>query len=309
VPFSNKGVNLKLKILVTGASGLLGSKVVQELQLEGHQVIPTSHSKSLYPTSIILDITQNKDVYELITKTKPNIIVHAAAETKVDLCEKQPEYAHKVNVQGTRNIAKACQKAETKLIYISTDYVFNGETGNYIEEDKTNPINTYGLTKLQGERETKNNCKNYLILRTSVNFGWHQHKSNFATWIIASLRQGKTINVVTDHYNTPTLTDNLAQVIVETIEKDVTGVYHTSGSERISRYNFARKIAEIFNLNPKLIKLIKMKDLETSGIWLAKRPADSSLSIFKIQNVISTKILNVEEALKIMKRQKAQLHT
>jgi len=252
VPFSNKGVNLKLKILVTGASGLLGSKVVQELQLEGHQVIPTSHSKSLYPTSIILDITQNKDVYELITKTKPNIIVHAAAETKVDLCEKQPEYAHKVNVQGTRNIAKACQKAETKLIYISTDYVFNGETGNYIEEDKTNPINTYGLTKLQGERETKNNCKNYLILRTSVNFGWHQHKPNFATWII---------------------------------------------------------VAEIFNLNPKLIKLIKMKDLETSGIWLAKRPADSSLSIFKIQNVISTKILNVEKALKIMKRQKAQLHT
>ena len=295
-----------MKVLVTGASGLLGIKVVKELQRKGYEVIPTHRSKPLHPNSIKLDITEKEAVNNLITKTKPNIVIHAAAETNVDLCEKQPKHAHQVNVQGTRNIAKASQKTQAKLIYISTDYVFDGEKGNYTEEDRTNPINTYGLTKLKGEQETTKHCRNYLILRSSVNFGWHPYKQNFAIWIINSLRQSKRINVVTDHYNTPTLTDNLAQVIGEAIEKDLKGLYHASGAERISRYRFAEKIAEKFSLPRKLIKPTKMKNVETSGTWLAKRPRNSSLSTFKIQNETNTKLLNINEALEVMKKEETQ---
>lgn len=297
-----------MRILVTGASGLLGIEVVKKLRGEQHEVIPTHHSKPLHANSIKLDIIEKQAVNTLITKIKPNIVIHAAAQTNVDLCEKQPKHAHQVNVEGTRNIAKASQKAKGKLIYISTDYVFNGEKGNYTEEDQTNPINAYGLTKLKGEQETAKYCKNYLILRASVNFGWHPHKQNFATWIINCLRQGREINIVTDHYNTPTLTDNLAQVIGDAIEKDLKGLYHASGAERISSYQFAEKIAEKFSLPRNLIKTIKMKNLETSETWLAKRPRDSSLSTFKVQNEITTKILNINEALEVMKEEETQLH-
>lgn len=292
-----------MKVLVTGAGGLLGIKVVAELQRKKYEVIPTHHSKPLHPDSINLDITEREAVNNLITKIKPDIVIHAAAITNVDLCEKQPIHAHQVNAEGTRNIAKASLNTKARLIYVSTDYVFHGEKGNYTEEDQTNPINTYGLTKLLGEQETKKHPKNYLILRASVNFGWHPYKQNFATWIINSIRQGKTINVVTDHYNTPTLTNNLAQVIGEAIEKNLNGLYHASGAERISRYQFAEKIAQKFSLPKHLIKPIKMKNLETSGIWLAKRPPDSSLSTFKIQKQITTKLLKVDEALEIMKKE------
>lgn len=295
-----------MRILVTGASGLLGIKLLKEFQLKGYEVIPTHHSKPLHPNSMKLDITEKQAVNNLITKTKPDIIIHAAAETNVDLCEKRPKHAHHVNVQGTRNIAKASQKTRAKLTYVSTDYVFDGEKGNYTEEDLTNPINTYGLTKLKGEQEITKLCKNYLILRSSVNFGWHPYKQNFATWTINSLRKSKRINVITDHFNTPTLTDNLAQVIGEAIEKDLKGLYHASGAERISRYRFAEKIAEKFSLPRKLIKPTKMKNLETSGTWLAKRPRDSSLSTFKIQNEINTKLLNINEALEVLKKEETQ---
>jgi dTDP-4-dehydrorhamnose reductase len=290
---------MKKKLLVTGASGLLGSKIVK-ITRENYKVIPLYSSKPLNSNSLKLDITEREQVFSLFKKVKPDIVVHAASETNVDKCETEKEHAWKVNVDGTRNIAHACNKAEAKLIYISTDYVFDGEKGNYQEHDKPNPINYYGFTKLEGEKQVINTCKNYVILRTSVLYGWHPWKQNFATWIINQLKQNKEITVVEDHYNTPTLAENLAEITIEALQKDLQGLYHASGSQRISRYEFARQIAKTFHLNQNLIKPIKMGQLTA---WIAKRPKDSSLNTDKIQKQLKTKPLNITQGLKIMKKE------
>jgi len=288
----------KRKLLVTGASGLLGSKIV-EIAKNDYTVIPLHKTKPLHSNSLKLDITSTAEVLNLFHKLKPYAVIHAASETNVDKCETQEEHAWKINVEGTRNVAAAC-KAGTKLIYISTDYVFDGKKGNYTEDDTPNPINYYAVTKLEGEKQVVQNCKNFAILRTSVLYGWHPFKQNFATWVITQLEQNKEITVVEDHYNTPTLADNLAEMAIEAIQKDLQGVYHACGSERIGRYEFARQIAKAFGLNQSPIRPIKMEQLTA---WIAKRPKDSSLNTDKIRSQLEAKPLNITEGLDRMKKE------
>jgi len=285
------------RLLVTGASGLLGSRIV-EIAREDYDVIPLHNTKPLHPDSLKLDITNRKEVFNLFRKTKPDVLIHTAAETNVDKCETQRKLAWKINVEGTRNVAEACSEANAKMVYVSTDYVFNGEKGLYIEEDAPNPINHYGITKLEGEDQVKKTCKTHVILRTSVLYGWHPYKRNFAMWVINSLKQKKKISIITDHFNTPTLADNLAEMTIEAVQKDLQGLYHASGSQRISRYEFAQQIIKTFNLNQCLIKPIRMNQITA---WTAKRPKDSSLNVNKIKGLLKTKTLNICEGLEKMK--------
>jgi len=282
-----------VKISITGTSGLLGRKMV-ELARQHHNVLPTHSTKPFFPSSVKMDITNKSEVQQVFRKFMPKIVVHTAAETNVDKCEVDREHAWKVNAIGTRNVAEACKGIGAKIIYVSTDYVFNGEKGSYSEEDEPNPINYYGTTKLDGEKFVMDLCEDHVIARTSVLYGWHPWKSNFVKWVIESLRNEKQISVVNDHFNSPTLADNLAEILLKTIEKDLKGIYHTAGSERINRFDFTLKIAEIFNLNSSLIKPIKMNELK---VWVAKRPRDSSLCIDKIQRELKMKPLSVNEGL------------
>lgn len=291
--------NHNKRLLVTGTSGLLGSKIIK-LAEKGYTVVPTHRTKPLHSNSLRLDITNASDVLSVFRKLEPDIVAHTASETNVDKCETERESAWKINVEGTSNIAEACGEMDAKLVYISTDYVFGGERGNYVEEDKPNPVNYYGLTKLEGEKQVIRHCKDYVILRTSVLYGWHPWKQNFATWVIGQLKQDKKIKVVEDHYNTPTLADNLALMAIEATQKELQGLYHASGSERISRYEFAIQIAKIFNLDSNLIKPIKMNQLTA---WVAKRPRDSSLNTSKIRKALKVKPLNITEGLARMKEE------
>ena len=288
-------VSLK-KILVIGASGLLGSKLVDALS-KRYEVFPSHNTQAVYPNSIRMDVVDRERVLRIISEIKPDFVVHAAAETNVDKCETDRELAWSVNAEGTRNIAEACRRVGARLVYISTDYVFDGEKGLYSEEEPARPVNYYGLTKLKGEEFVRELCEDFIIVRTSVLYGWHQRKLNFATWVIDSLRNGKTINVVEDHCNSPTLADNLAEMIVEIVGMDVTGVYHLAGSERASRYDFAMKIADVFGFDRSLIMPAKMKDLK---VWVAKRPQDSSLSVDKAKHELKVSLLDVREGLRRM---------
>jgi len=285
------------RILVTGGSGLLGSKMVQ-LAGSNHQIIPTHFRESLFTGSVRMDITNKQEVIQTLRKTNPAIVIHTAAETNVDKCEKEREWAWKANVEGASNIAEICGKMNARMIYVSTDYVFDGEKGLYAEEDTPNPVNYYGLTKLKGEELVAKYCQDFVIVRTSVLYGLHPRRLNFATWVIESLKIGKNIQVVDDHFNSPTLADNLARALLEADEKDLKGFYHMAGSERISRFEFSFKIAEQFGLDSSLIKPVKMNELKA---WIAKRPRDSSLSIEKARKTLKTKFLNVEESLNSMK--------
>jgi dTDP-4-dehydrorhamnose reductase len=285
------------RLLITGANGLLGNKAVV-LASRNYKVIPLHHVKPLHDNSLEVDIANEEQVLSIFRKLRPDAVIHAAAETNVDKCETQKEHAWNVNVEGTRNVAEACAEVSAKLIHISTDYVFDGEKGHYEEEDKPNPISYYGLTKLEGERRVIAHCRNYAILRASVIYGWHPWKQNFATWVISQLRQNEEISVVEDHYNTPTLADNLAEMALEVLQRDLKGLYHASGSERISRYEFAKQIAESFQLDSSLVKTVKMGQLVA---WMAKRPRDSSLSTDKIRKQLRTRPLNITEGLDRMK--------
>jgi dTDP-4-dehydrorhamnose reductase len=287
------------RLLITGANGLLGNKAVV-LASRNYEVMPLHHVKPLHDNSLEVDIADKEQVLSIFRELWPDAVIHAAAETNVDRCETQKEHAWNVNVEGTRNVAEACEKIGAKLVYISTDYVFDGEKGNYKEGDRPNPINYYAVTKLEGEKQVIQNCKNLAILRTSVLYGWHPLKRNFATWVINELEQNKEITVVEDHYNTPTLADNLAEMAIEAIPKDLQGVYHACGSERIGRYEFARQIARAFDLNQNLIRPIKMEQLTA---WIAKRPRDSSLNTDKIRSQLEAKPLNITEGLDRMKKE------
>ncbi len=291
-----------MRLLVTGASGLLGWRVINVALKRGHEVF-TIYNKHPIKAGIAvkLDITDSEGVKDIIRKLKPDVIIHTAAYTDVDGCESNKDLAWRVNAEATKHIAEASTNVNAHLIYVSTDYVFDGERGLYREDDKPNPINYYGYTKLMGEEFVKQYAKSWCIARTSVIYGWGGSKLNFATWLIENLKQGRQVKILTDQYVSPTLNTNLAQMLVEIAERRLCGILHTAGASRVSRYEFARKLAQTFNLNPDLITPAKMNELQ----WRARRPRDSSLDVSKSFKVlIESKPMTIEEALKTMKFEK-----
>jgi dTDP-4-dehydrorhamnose reductase len=236
-----------------------------------------------------MDMTRSVN---LIRSLKPQYIVLTAAMTNVDVCEAVRVAAWKANALGPKNVASAAKDIGSKLIYVSTDYVFDGEHGMYREEDQTSPINYYGESKLAGERFVHEICPGSVIARTSVLYGHNPVRQNFVTWAVDEMKKGNRINIVNDQYTSPTLSSNLADMIL--CIRDQTGVFHTSGSERINRYDFTIKIARAFCLDESLVNPITSKQLS----WKARRPMDSSLNTSKVSRF--AKPLNVEEGLNAM---------
>ena len=273
-----------MKLLITGASGLYGSKLAKIALSKNFEVYSSDiQSLSIYGNFVKLDISGKEQVYEAFKTIKPDVVVHAATLTDVDKCELNKELAWKVNVEGTKNIVEAAKAVGSFLIYISSDYVFGGETGRYKETDAPNPINYYGVTKLKAEEIVKTQ-KEYFIARPSVMYGSTPAagKVNFALWIIESLRKGEHVKIITDQWNTPTLNTNLAEMTLEVIERKLTGIYHLCGATRVSRFEFAEQIADVFSLDKGLID----KVLSSQFTMAAKRPMDSSLDTSKAQQTL-----------------------
>jgi dTDP-4-dehydrorhamnose reductase len=293
-----------LKLLITGASGLYGSKLAQLALAKGYEVYSSDiQSLSVYGNFVKLDISGKEQVEEAFRSIKPDVVVHAATLTDVDKCELNKELAWKVNVEGTKNIVEAAKAADSFLIYISTDYVFSGEKGRYKETDKPDPINYYGLTKLKAEELVKSQ-QDYFIARPSVIYGSTPAagKVNFALWLIDTLRKGEHVKIVTDQWNTPTLNTNLAEMTLEVVERRLTGTFHLCGATRVSRFEFAELIAEAFGLDRSLID----SALSSQFKWPAKRPVDSSLDTSKAQETLHNKPLEICEALKRLKFELSQ---
>jgi dTDP-4-dehydrorhamnose reductase len=225
--------------------------------------------------------------------------------TNVDYCEKFKEDAYNVNVIGTKNLAKIAQQIGSKFIHISSDAVFSGEKNCYVEDDKPNPVNIYGTTKLESEK-IASKVSNCLILRPSVIYGWipseyiqtrdNSIKSmNFALWILKKLNEKQELSIVNDQFNTPTLADNLAENIIEMTKKDMQGIFHTSGLSCINRLDFSKKIAKVFGYSYDLITSCSSSELKQ----IATRPLKSCLNCKKIvKNGI--KLLQIDEAIGIM---------
>ena len=294
-----------MKLLVTGASGLLGTRICQLATKQNHEVysVHSQHTPQ-FGTPIKLDITDGTALKQVFAKTKPDAVVHSAALTDVDKCEREKDLAWKINVESTSNIAQLCHRHNCFLVYVSTDYVFNGEKGNYKETEQTAPINNYGLTKLKGEQEIKQSRTEYCIARTSVIYGSipAAGKINFALWLIEKLRKKEETKTVTDQWNSPTLNTNLAEMILEIVEKRTTGTFHLAGATRLSRYEFAKNIAETFNLDQNFLRPTSSEKMS----WIAKRPKDTSLNIEKAKHTLNNKPLQISEALSRLKKETSQ---
>ena len=291
-----------MRLLITGASGLLGSKLAELAVSLGYEVYSCylTH-KPKHGIAVKADVQDKTSLAKAFEEAKPEAVVHTAALTDVDKCELDKSLAYSVNVLGTRNVAELSREYGSFLVYISTDYVFKGDRGMYSESDSPEPINYYGLTKLEGEKIVSHILGEYCIARSSVIYGSEpaSGKANFALWILERLRRSEQVSVAIDQWNSPTLNSNLAEMIIETVDRRLTGIYHMAGASRVSRYEFAKALAETFKLNSKLIKQTTMNSLK----WTAKRPKDSSLNVSKALKTLRRKPLELTEALEILKEE------
>lgn len=288
-----------MRLLVTGASGLLGYKIVHQALRRGYNVFSAykDHPVSL-GKPIKLDLTSYSKVYDVVSELKPDVIIHTAAYTNVDGCEVNRDLAWSVNAEVTKHVALASSKVNAHLIYVSTDYIFNGEKGFYSEEDTPHPINYYGHTKLKGEEFVRQYAESWCIARTSGLYGWgREHRPNFATFVINNLKQSKEVKAIIDQHLSPTLNSNLAGMLIEVAKRRLTGLFHLAGASRVSRHDFVLELAKIFDLNGSLIKPVTMSEFS----WRAKRPRDSSLKVGKAHSILGTKPIKLQEALTLMK--------
>ncbi|MCK4497212.1 MAG: dTDP-4-dehydrorhamnose reductase, partial [Candidatus Aenigmarchaeota archaeon] len=266
------------KILVTGGAGLLGSKLIKLGSKDFEIIACYNRNKPGFGNIQKMDVIDRERVLEVVEKEKPDTIVHTAALTNVDYCEDHGEDAWKINVEGTRNIIEAAKRVNTKIVYVSTEYVFDGEHGPYSEDDETSPLGIYAKTKLKGEEAVKDSGLDYMIIRTTVLYGIDKYKHNFVTWVIENLRNNEEIRVVTDQYGSPSFADGVARIIIELIKNRKRGIYNVVGSDMVNRYEFALKIARVFNLNPKLIKPVTTEELKQKS----PRPKNAGLKTDKI---------------------------
>jgi dTDP-4-dehydrorhamnose reductase len=216
-------------------------------------------------------------VDSFISSESPDRVLLTAAITDVDECERKPQLAFSVNVEGTMNVAAACKLSGALLLYVSTDYVFNGLKGSkYYEFETPDPLSIYSKTKLEGERLTLDSSKKNAVCRVAVLYGWNRlsTKDNFASWIIRSVRAGTEVRLFDDQFVTPTYAPHCAKVLSEVSERGLKGLFHTSGPDCLSRYQMGTIIAEVFGLDQSLMKPSKLEDAK----FMAKRAQNSCLN-------------------------------
>ncbi|MEK6954521.1 MAG: SDR family oxidoreductase [Candidatus Micrarchaeota archaeon] len=284
----------KPRVLVIGASGQIGGACMEALR-DQFELIGTynTHPKA---TLIKLDFTNEKEVRELIGKTKPFSVILCAALTNVDYCEIHPDEAQRMNHLAVQYVADACITNAARLVYLSTDYVFDGKAGPYKEDAKTGPISVYGRTKLDGEKEALK-VLGCLIIRTGNVFDYGYDDRNFVVRLIGNLRQGKEAKAQTDLYATPTLASHIARAIGRLLDLGKSGTYNVAGKETISRYDLSMQVAKFFNLPEGLIVGVKASDLGTA----AKRPLFGGLVCEKLLKETGIEPLPLLDALKIIK--------
>jgi len=284
-------------ILITGGLGQLGISLKRIFNSK-YEIISSTRSKNLRAADIYLDITNPILFKDVLKITSPDLVINLAALTDVDLCERNPELAYSINVGGIDNLVNTFNGP---IIHISTDYVFDGESGPNKEKDPTNPLNVYGSSKLASENMLLEQSEDSLVIRANVLYDYaSRSNASFLNWVISSLDKGKEINVVEDQWNNPTWTSSLAVVIDRSIDSGINGLLHWGDDDWINRYEFANKIADVFNLKKSLIKPIKTSELDQT----ARRPLKGGLDSEFAQAALNLEPPSVEECLQTILEQK-----
>lgn len=290
------------KVMVIGATSLLGQYMMAEARSLGMEAVGTYNSTVPSDAGALrnLDIVEPDEVNERISQEGPDMVVLCSALTNVDRCEREPDLAYRVNAEGAFNVASACRSSGSKMVFVSTDYVFNGlKGGRYHEFDPPDPLSVYARSKLEGERVTLDASRGNLVCRVSVLYGWNRvgGRSNFVTWVIDSLRRGERVKLYTDQYVSPTYAPAAAKDILE-LGLRMKGVCHTSGPDCLSRYEIGLRVAEAFRLDSALIDGVTTEEMP----MLAKRPKRSCLAVDMAEAELGRPMVPLREGLAQMVR-------
>jgi len=295
-----------MKILVTGANGLLGQKLITLLQQDERiELIATAHRSLAIPLVrgefIELDITNREQVERTINDTRPDVVIHTAALTNVDRCELEQEACWRTNVTAVEYLVESCSSHSAHLIHLSTDFIFDGSYGPLDETAVPNPVNFYGKSKLAAETYIQQHAHSWCILRTVLVYGVSadMSRSNIVLWVKKSLEEGKTIQVVNDQYRTPTLAEDLAMGCYLAAKKKATGIFHISGKDFLTPYEMAIQTADFFNLQKSLITLTDSTHFKQPAI----RPLRTGFIIEKATKELNYSPRSFQEGLAVIASQ------
>ncbi len=291
-----------MRVLITGANGFVGYYVAKLLLENCYQVIATGRGDCRLPfgkehlfSYFEMDFTDIVSVKQIFEKTKPDIVIHSGAISKPDECELNKEKAWNINVQGTINLLREAGKLKSYFLFVSTDFVFDGEKGMYKEEDVPLPVNYYGETKLAAEKEVMGYPYSWSIIRTVLVYGKPlTGRDNLLTIVKNKLEKGEEYSVVNDQVRTPTYVGDLAQGIFSAIKKKAEGLFHISGEEVTTPYKMACKTAALLGLDLKLIKEVTASNFSQP----AKRPLKTGFNIQKAKSVLDYSPVSFDEGLR-----------
>lgn len=285
-----------MRIFFTGVSGLLGINFALEAH-KNHDVLGVYNQQAIasqFFTSQQMDLFSTAQLDNFFSTWKPDWIVHCAALADVNQCEKDPDLAERINVHLSRELALRAQQHRIRLLYISTDSVFDGKKQDYVETDSTSPINVYGKSKLKGEHEVLSVCDQALIARVNF-FGWSVSGTrSLAEWVIKNLRANNPIQGYTDVYFSPLLANSLARVLLQMMDLSLTGIYHVTGNDCLTKYEFAHSLAKTFELDETLIEPSHIVDVKAQ----AMRPLSLRLSNEKLRAVLPQSIPSIQDDIR-----------
>ena len=296
-----------MRVLVTGSNGLLGTKLLERL-LASADDEPFAASRGACANGYLgsfpfqaLDVTDADAVERVLDEVKPIVVIHTAAMTDVDGCEREHDLARAVNADGAANVARACAARGAHLVQLSTEYVFNGAAGPYSEVAATNPLGWYARTKYEGEQAVAAAGGSWTIARTTVLYGYAPHvRANFVLWLVGKLRAGERVRIVRDQIGSPTLADNLAEMVLALGQGRARGIFNTVGASVLSRYDFARLAAATFGLDPDLIDPIATAELGQP----APRPLRAGLEMDRFRAAFpDVPVLSAEAGLAVLRDQ------
>jgi dTDP-4-dehydrorhamnose reductase len=262
------------KIFIIGASGLVGGYL---LDYFGQRAVGTGNANTASRQGLIdCDITDAAQTNAVVAQSGADVIVHTAAYTHVDGCEQNPELSKAVNVEGTRNVAEACQKAGLRYIFVSTDYVFGGDSGPHKIGESFAPINVYGQHKVAAEQIVSNTVENHAIVRSCNLYGWQPGGKNFVMAVYQLGLEGKPMRVPVDQFGSPTLADDMASAVDQLASSDQTGAFHFAGPDYVDRLEWAQRSAEAFKIDPGFVTGVVTSEMAQPATRPLKGGLDAS---------------------------------
>ena len=294
-------------IVIAGANGLLGQKLVNLCaKIKGYEVVALARGVNRNSNIdgyryVDVDLTHFNKVSKIINEVKPEVIINAAAMTNVDECEVEKETCDIINVRLVQELVTLCKVHNSYLVHISTDFIFDGRSGPYKEEDESNPLNYYGLSKLKSEQLIEQSGLKCAILRTILVFGVvdNMNKSNLVLWLKDSIEDKKVVTIIDDQFRMPTFVDDLAAACLSAMRKRARGIFNVSSCELLSIYEIALEVARIFDLDASFIKRISTKELNQKAI----RPAVTGFDLTKSNKILKLPLVTFTERLQVFKDQ------